>query len=545
MLGAPSAAPTPVAWPLGGVERSPHVISPGEGGMPPTLRLAELGAGTFVVLVAMVVWARPAFAVPSSAGCLFGAPSLSEGSRKSRDADVAVGLGWARRLIALPALPVAWLAGEADSAGGAVLRVIVVPMVGSLGDACPRLPRQTAQAVGWGWTDITGVASGDGALVVGSAAARVQSFVQAGAHSPMALRVGRGATMAVGGSSGAATRACFAARVAAAEYAVASLRVGLQRAQRASAGTLAAFFGQLGERVLPLPLGEIPEALRAEVVLYDDAALDLQPWRHDAHMPHTRACPPPPAVPHRWPEGVQAPMCHADVLEPWCFEAACSDLDRFDEWHRASMSEARASRRPRGKVYGLAGVRPAWRPFFEAGGVIDFSVTPPVPYSAAHAFETHVRAEYARKAFSDTPDQAAAQLWQHGVCMHAPQWHSGDGACDDTAVLALAPNLLSTYPAAAGPIAEQFAGFESRGWTRRAAHASCRGDGHLGAASLPFLSAPCGGVDKRGSPEPRVIASLGWPDVPLCFEARLGVLYGAASRLPLSQRHFGDVSGGG
>ena len=275
VLGAPSAAPTPVAWPLGGVEHSPHVISPGEGGMPPTLRLAELEAGTFVVLVAMVVGARPAFAVPSSAGCLFGAPSLSEGSRKSRDADVAVGLGWARRLIALPALPVAWLAGEADSAGGAVLRVIVVPMVGSLGDACPRLPRQTAQAVGWGWTDITGVASGDGALVVGSAAARVQSFVQAGAHSPMALRVGRGATMAVGGSSGAATRACFAARVAAAEYAVASLRVGLQRAQRASAGTLAAFFGQLGERVLPLPLGEIPEALRAEVVLYDDAALDL------------------------------------------------------------------------------------------------------------------------------------------------------------------------------------------------------------------------------------------------------------------------------
>ena len=59
---APPGSPAPVAWPLGGVERSRQPVAPGSGAAPPTLRLAQLGAGTFVVLVAMAIGASPAFA---------------------------------------------------------------------------------------------------------------------------------------------------------------------------------------------------------------------------------------------------------------------------------------------------------------------------------------------------------------------------------------------------------------------------------------------------------------------------------------------------
>ena len=264
---------------------------------------------------------------------------------------------------------------------------------------------------------------------------------------------------------------------------------------------------------------EAPEALRGEATLYDAAQLDLMPWRHDARIPTTRAVPPPTAFPTAWPSGVEPPTCEADVLETWAFERACDTLDALDEWHRSSMDAASPSARPRGRVFGLAAVRPAWRSFFAAGGAIDFSSSPPRPHGEGHAFDTHVNAKAAAAIFAGAPDQAAARLWDFGVQMHAPDWfESADGTVRDTPVLALAPNLLSTYPSAAGPVGRQLADFAARGWTRRAAHRRDRAAGRIGAPSLRFLSAPIGGVEKRGTPEPRVITSLGWPNDPMPFE---------------------------
>ena len=242
--------------------------------------------------------------------------------------------------------------------------------------------------------------------------------------------------------------------------------------------------------------------------------MDLAPWRHDARVPESRATPPPAPPPTVWPAGVSPPRCHADVLEPWCFDSAVRVLDSFDEWHGSGGS----TRRPRGAVYGLAGIRAEWQSFFIAGGAIDFTVEPPAPIRPGFEFQTHVRQDFARRTFASAPDQAAADLFQLGVRVHAPSWYADTGATRaDMAMLAFAPNLLSMYPDAADAVGKQVAGFEARGWSRRAAHPRGATEGFLGTPSIPFASAPCGGVPKKGTTDLRVIVSLGWPDVALAF----------------------------
>eukprot|EP00966_Prymnesium_polylepis_P018029 416232-Prymnesium_polylepis.1 len=63
-------------------------------------------------------------AVPPRPASLFGAASDASG-KKSRDGDVARGLAWARKLVRLPALPTAWLAGEYGPGPGVTVRVVV------------------------------------------------------------------------------------------------------------------------------------------------------------------------------------------------------------------------------------------------------------------------------------------------------------------------------------------------------------------------------------------------------------------------------------
>ena len=497
---------------------------------------ALLAGAYYVVLVVAVLGASSnRVAVPRDDGTLFGAASQAVG-KKSRDSDVATGLAWAHTLVSLPALPVAWLAGELDAPGGAILRLVVLPIAGEISGGDAALPHR--------WLHPGGMRGELACTAVQLALARAVSFVRAGEYSPLALRVGRGATMAIhGGAFSAASLMSFDARVARLACATVELRVQLTRAAKRLHGELRVNMERLSERILPIPLGEIPQSLRGEVCLFDDPSLDLAPFRHDARIPRTHA-PPPPSVerPVAWPPGLTPPTCHADVLEPWCFGAACDCLDAFDAWHCASIDAARATRRPRGKVFGLMGVRQEWRPFFAAGGAIDFTVQPPIPFGEQHAFSTHVNRANAASIFAGARDEVAASWWQTGVRPMLPHWHSGPDAPDDVAVFAFAPNLMSTYPDAAAPIAQQVRKFEQRrpqSWLQRAAVPRERAAGMLGVPSMPFGSSPEGGVKKKGTTDPRVINAMGWPPDALRFTAPPG------DESPQAVFHSINVTSGG
>ena len=512
-----------------------------DGGRTPTIDVSgSLAAAYYVVLVVAVLGAvSHLVAVPSADGLLFGAPSAAVG-KKSRDSDVATGLAWARTLVTLPTLPVAWLAGELDAPGGAILRLIILPIVGSADATCVTSHSR--------WVRPCGVHGVLACTSVQAALARAVSFVRAGEYSPLALRVGRGATMSVhGGAFSAASLMSFDARVARLACATVELRVQLTRAAKRHHGAMGLNLSRLSERVLPIPIGEIPTSLRGEVCLFDDPSLDLAPFRHDARIPHTRAPPAPPSDrPVAWPPGLTPPQSHADVLEAWCFEACCDRLDSFDAWHCASMDAARAVRRPCGEVFGLMGVRPQWRPFFAAGGSIDFTVQPPVPFGDGHAFTTHVNQANAAAIFDGSRDEVAASWWLTGVRPLLPLWHSGPDAPDDVAVFALAPNLMSTYPDAAAPIAEQLGKFAQRkpqGWLQRAAMPRDRTTGMLGLPSVPFGSSPEGGVKKKGTIDPRVINAMGWPPKPLRFTAPPGDVSPQAVFQSINVTS-GDIAGG-
>ena len=468
-------------------------------------------------------------AVPPCPACLFGAASESSG-KKSRDGDVARGLAWARNLVRLPAAPTAWLAGEYDPGPGVTIRIVIVPIVGHLGSGCSVLARRSADGPPVGWLLGAEVDGHHAAITVAEAVARAASFVRPSAVGPRMLRVGRGALMAVTGAQAApAAQAAFDARLERSALLVASFSTALlRRAGECADEGKAAFYRCLSERVLPVPIGEIPDSLRGGVELFDDAALDLAPFRHEARIPRTN--PPRPEAagygPVSFPPELTPPRCHLDVLEAWCFDAASDTLDAFDAWHVASTDAPRPTKRPEGGVWGLSGVRPEWRPFFEAGGVIDFTVDPPAPLGPASALRSHIREDFAASVFADSPDAATTSVWQQGCMAFLPERYiSRDGSRSDVAMLALAPNLMSTYPDAALPIARQVALFEARqpdGWVRRAAHARSRAQGRLGACTLPFCCAPTGGVAKRGTPEPRVIVNLGWPPAPLPFRTAPG-----------------------
>ena len=109
--------------------------------------------------------------------------------------------------------------------------------------------------------------------------------------------------MAIHGDAfSAATLMDFDARVARLACATVEFRIQLARAAKRQHSDLRLNMERLSERVLPIPLGEIPLSLRGEVCLFDDPALDLAPFRHDARIPRTHAPPAPPTDrPVAWP----------------------------------------------------------------------------------------------------------------------------------------------------------------------------------------------------------------------------------------------------
>ena len=193
------------------------------------------------------------------------------------------------------------------------------------------------------------------------------------------------------------------------------------------------------------------------------------------------------------------------MVEDTAFEEITTLLNDLDAWHADAMVGG-VTPRPRGCVWGLLAFRQPYRDLLELGAVVDWTTGSPLLVGGdAPSFETHVSQQFALTAFAESADEEAASWFQTGVQVKA---------VGRSPVIAIGPNLLSTYPDAAGPIAAQVDDFRARGWNAAAPPRSQR-NGSLGLPSLPFAANPLGGVAKEGTADPRVIIHVGWPNDPL------------------------------
>ena len=262
---------------------------------------------------------------------------------------------------------------------------------------------------------------------------------------------------------------------------------------------------------MPVPLAELPAELRGQCSTFDDIRLAAMPWAHRAIIPRRSTPPPRPTPPTAWPPGVSPPATQRAMLEPGIFEEVFKLLEDLDA-HHCSRG---ALRRPGGKAWGLESFRKPYRDLIERGAVFDWTTGACLLVGGdAPEFTTHVSPEQAAEAFKHSVDREAAQWWQTGVAVKAYDRQPG---------IHISHNLMSTYPDAVGPIATQVDDFRTRGWNATAPLKS-RAQGSLGLPQIPFGSHPLGGVEKRGTPEPRVINAVGWPPDPFPYALPRGFI---------------------
>ena len=476
------------------------------------LHLEGIAHSSYTALVPVCLGPDTRVALPCEWGAVFGLWAGLDGC--SRDAAVDSAAAWLPSLFSWSMPCHAFLAGEVD-VGASSIRLVIAPIAASLHPEClspasPRAPRLVR------WLAPSLEPHPIAALLASCAAARAESFSFLRAPVATSLRLGRGGLRTVAGGALATSAADFAAVLARCNLATDSLRASLLDAASHHPSLVFRDFARLcAERVLPLPLCEMPLELRSRATQYDDPELALEPWCHRAVITrrplppvHT---PPPPPPPVSWPPWCPPPKCQRDMLEDWAFEACFTRLDAFDAWHR----DGGASDRPAGEVFGLLAFRSPYRELLALGAVVDWtSGTPRLVGGDAPAFETHVSRAFAAHTFRHSWDQEAASWFQTGV---------GVNAVGRSPVIALAPNLLSLYPDAAAPVAGQVDEFRRRGWNAAAPPRS-RALGALGLPTLPFASNPAGGVSKVGSAEPRVIIHVGWPNKALTIRLPPGFI---------------------
>ena len=452
----------------------------------PLLDLDGLAANSisYVVLVISTVGeARVAF--PRRSAAAFGLDAAA-GLAAAADRAESVALHVAE----LPCSVEAYMAGEIDAAGyeagGApALRIVIAPIPVGLSPAaleCPVVQWLSLREVGH-------VVQYDIAL-----ASLERLRVQATPSRPVGvpLRIGRGATLSLSRdiTRDAAERS-FDDAVAWAAAGDVALRRALRRRARLHASAdpaKSSFFLDCSERVLPVPVGELPHALRGEVRGFDVEQLLLEPYTYKAVVPISDSPGRAVAPPTSWPTGVAPPTCEREFYTTECFDAASTALERLAKWH----ADGGTSARPPPYGVGIDGVRPQFRDFILAGGIVDWTVDPPRPLDPANVgYKPRMRGDRAAVIFADSPDRRTTAAW---TAVDAKPF-------DPVVVLRIVPNLLSVYAdgcgGAAKALAAEVSGFAARGWARAAPLARSRAHGRLGLPNSPFGNQPNGLVPKQ------------------------------------------------
>ena len=294
------------------------------------------------------------------------------------------------------------MAGEVDF-GDAVVRVVIAPLAASSGYMPAATAARAARQLPCDWVDPVLASHPRVALLACAAAHRAESFVRACAPLALPLRVGRGPTHEVAGGGLHVSAASFEERLRACGAAESAMLAAFQQQGRdAASPAMRKLFALCAERVVPVPLAELPAELRGETTLFDDGRLATLPWAHRALITRRRAPPPRPPVPTQWPSGVEPPGRQRDVLEPGVFEDILRLLRDLDAWH----SSGGALPRPRGRAWGIECFRHPYRELIADGAVLDWtSGECRLAGGDAPAFQSHVMPERAALAFQHSIDR--------------------------------------------------------------------------------------------------------------------------------------------
>ena len=481
----------------------------------PTLDLRAARMGTATVLFPVCLAASPTsapggVATPPTDGLVFG--YMHEDDTPTRDDAVSTAKCWLPPLVVATSPVHSWLAGEltvpasgeppGGGAGGLLLRIVIAPFAADV--ALPRAPGSTPLHR---WVSPGAIRCEAAALAAGSATYRALTFVVTLPPSPWPLQVGRGDTRAVRtGAAPLTSLGSTAHALGRCERATLAMRAGLAVAAHQHPDPHhALFLARCAERVLPVPVQDIPGALLTRTCRFDYPPLRWAPFGYECPIPRTSAKASPPPHPPGWPPGLTPPARQVDMLMPLAAAEMFDHLDALDAHFAACAAGADPSvGRPPGRAWGVGCFRPEFRSLLLAGAVVGWDAVTGVPFlwPPDHHLRSHVSAERAAVMFAASDDQEAVSWLTRGIPIPI--------GCRAPCV-ALSNNLLSCYPpSAARPIAEQLAGFHSLGWSERGPPRS-RAQGCLGLPSLPFESAQCGGVAKRGTTEPRIIINLCWP----------------------------------
>ena len=271
---------------------------------------------------------------------------------------------------------------------------------------------------------------------------------------------------------------------------------------------LATFLEGCASRVEPLPIHEVPTGLQSLALTDSDIReLRTRPFARNTFIT-TTAAPVYKARPDAFPAHLPEPTCHASFLQAEVVGSCLDWYDDADAWHRQRMAGADSSR-PKGLAYGLDALRPEWRPFFEAGGVVLFDEQTGQPTcltTANYPLRASLNGDFAAREFADYPDQEMVAAMRDGVCIKA----------QGLPVLQLGCNLEALYDAdgVAGvrSVAAElgkFASYDETGWLMKAPKAD-RGRGVLPIATLPSCTSPIGAVPKKDGGT-RIITDMGFP----------------------------------
>ena len=479
---------------------------------PPAINVdVELRPGGTTVVLPICLGgpgSQPLFAVPPTGGCVFGA--WDGVTALARDPANDVAAQWATKIVDTGGPPEVFAAGAVDHAladGSATVFVYIAPLVGL------RPARDWRQAEST-WRTLTQVGGVRVTELCELACQRLVSYTQPTPRTSIRLQLGVGEDVAIVHTfADAAVDASFDDAVAKANADIVELRAELTQAAKdlSRSPELRTFLGLCSDRVLPVPIGDIPASLKGEVKDFDVPDMLKMRFAHLSQVPETLPCPLRGGIPIEWPKGLHVPTCHAELLTEKCFDDACDLLEAFDAWHVSGARKAR----PEGKVWGLAGFRPEYHSVLLAGATVDFRGEGPARLLSARTtgFTTHTRAAEPDMvdAMKATKDRQSVDFMRTGVVTKIRR----------EPCLALSPNLLTLYASKSSckALAKELDTFrKTEGWSC-AGRRRDRSRGLLGTPVLPFIASPHGGVDKSaGTPEPRVINELGWPRYVLHME---------------------------
>ena len=271
---------------------------------------------------------------------------------------------------------------------------------------------------------------------------------------------------------------------------------------------LAAFLEGCASRVEPAPLLEVPEGLAAAALSDQDMhELTTRPFVRKTVVTET-AAPVYRSRPTGFPAHLPTPTSHASFLQDDVMNTCLDWYESADEWHATRVAGVEAPR-PTGIAYGFDAVRPEWRPFFEAGGVVIFDQHTGAPTCLTlenYPLCNSLNGDFARREFADYPDQEMVAAIADGVTIKA----------QGLPFLQLACNLKALYTAdgVAGVRSvavelDKFGTYDETGWLLRAPKAD-RARGLLSTATLPSCSTPIGAVPKKDGGT-RVVTDMTYP----------------------------------